>query len=168
MHGLTGPALIDAATKIATEAHCATGKTRRNGRQLPYIVHPQRVAVYVASCGGSFNAAAAALLHDVIEDTAVKGEDWPAEIRALVLAVTHQPGQNKTDSINQLVEAPVEAVLIKLADRYDNSTAEESGREYFMRPDVLASTHRLLEIARVRIPTCPLINALEDLFLKYV
>lgn len=172
MNGLSGPSLIAAAIKIATEAHCATGKVRRDGSseataKLPYIVHPLRVMGYVAGCGGSYSAQAAAVLHDVIEDTAVTGDDWQIEIRELVLAVTHKPGQSKLDSIEQLVDGPPEAVLIKLADRYDNSTAETSGRDYFCRDDVLKSTVRLLAIARERVPGCTLIGELETLMTLY-
>jgi (p)ppGpp synthase/HD superfamily hydrolase len=145
---LGGVELVSWAQAAATRAHCATGATRRDALYaLPYIVHPLRVSALVGACGGSYAAVAAATLHDVLEDTPETGASWPAEVRELVVAVTHKPGQSKVGAVEQLRTAPREATLVKLADRYDNSTAETNGRAYFERPEVMESTRLLLEIA---------------------
>jgi len=52
--------------KFATEAH---GEQTRKYTGLPYITHPVSVAERVRLQGGDLNQQAAALLHDVLEDT---------------------------------------------------------------------------------------------------
>lgn len=142
--------LIIWAQKVATRAHHEAGQMRRGEIVLPYIVHPLRVGLLVAANGGSDVAIASAILHDVIEDTPEDYENWPEEVVDLVKAVTKIPGETKLDSVNRLMHAPDEALLIKLADRVDNSTAEENGWSYFCREDVLESTRRLVEIVNER------------------
>lgn len=145
---VSGLALIDWARGVAVRAHCDAKQMRRDPLYpLPYAFHPLRVSAMVARCGGSDCAIAAALLHDVLEDTPVTSEGWPADVTDLVVAVTHRPGESKLAAIKQLWDAKADAVLIKLADRYDNATAESNGGDYFRRPDVMESTEELLRIA---------------------
>lgn len=158
-----GVQLVIWAQKVATEAHHQSGQMRRGRPALPYIVHPLRVSTLVAAHGGSAAAVAAAILHDVIEDTPVDGSEWPRDVLELVRAVTHTAGQTKLDAIMQLNDAPDEAVLIKLADRVDNSTAEENGMTYFSRPDVLESTRALVGIATNRGIGAGLVGVLQGL-----
>jgi len=144
---LTDISLICWACYRATRAHCDAKQMRRDPLYpLPYIVHPLRVAMLVGACGGSAVAVAAALLHDVLEDTPTVPLGWPTEVTALVMSLAHKHGQTKLEAIEQLASAPEEALLIKLADRYDNSSAEANGAVYFQRPDVMESTERLLQI----------------------
>lgn len=156
-----GITMVTWAQRVAADAHGGTGQMRRSTPPVPYIIHPTRVAMWVAKFGGSYPAIAAAYLHDTIEDTPVDPSSWPDSIREIVLAVTHDPGQSKLDAIEKLVSGPDEAILVKLADRYDNSTAEENGWDYFSRPDVVVSTRRLCEIAHERNVGIPLTNMLE-------
>ncbi len=80
---------IDEAYAFATFWH---GGQRRKGTERPYFVHPLTVARILAERGASADLIAAALLHDVLEDTPV----LPCEIRDrfgarvcdLVVAVT--------------------------------------------------------------------------------
>jgi (p)ppGpp synthase/HD superfamily hydrolase len=58
--------LLRAAT-VAAEAH--TGQYRR-GLPVPYVNHPLRVAAHAANADLGVDAVIAALLHDVVEDTA--------------------------------------------------------------------------------------------------
>lgn len=142
--------LIIWAQKVATRAHHETGQMRRGEIVLPYIAHPLRVGILVAANGGSDVAIAAGILHDVIEDTPEDYENWPEDVVTLVKAVTKLPGETKLASVERLVNEPEEALLIKLADRVDNSTAEDNGWSYFCREDVLLSTRRLVEIVNQR------------------
>ena len=64
--------VITAAKMMAGKAH--EGQTRKYS-SLPYIVHPIEVATIVESAGGTDEMIAAALLHDVIEDTDFTYED---------------------------------------------------------------------------------------------
>ncbi len=69
------------AYRLAEEAH--RGQTRLSGE--PYISHPLAVARILAEIGLDPIAAAAALLHDVLEDTDVSEERIRAEVGSEVL-----------------------------------------------------------------------------------
>lgn len=162
-------ALVSWATAVATKAHCDAKQMRRDpAHPLPYIVHPLRVAAIVGAFGGSPFAVACALLHDVLEDTEASPAGWPADVLEVVMLLTKKPGQTKVQAVAQLKDAPEEALLIKLADRYDNSTAEADGDAYFSRIDVLKSTEELFYIIESRGHThgmCrPLYLALKALY----
>jgi (p)ppGpp synthase/HD superfamily hydrolase len=58
------------ALEFATAAHTSIDQ-RRKYTDEPYIVHPVAVATIVESVGGTSIQIAAALLHDVIEDTPI-------------------------------------------------------------------------------------------------
>ncbi len=73
----------------------------------------------------------AAVLHDVVEDTAVTGEDLDkrfgprvAELVGWVTIPSAGPGEDKTAvkeaALRRLSKAPGDAVLVKLADRLSN------------------------------------------------
>ncbi len=67
--------IIDAAFKLANQAH--RGMKRKSGE--PYIIHPIAVAKIAATeIGLGTKAVAAALLHDVVEDTEYTSEDIEA------------------------------------------------------------------------------------------
>ena len=98
-----------------------------------YIVHPIAVASIVEEYGGSVQMQAAALLHDVVEDTQYTLADINAnfghEVATLVqwLTDTSKPSDGnravrKGIDRKRLSEAPTEAQIIKLADMIDNSS----------------------------------------------
>lgn len=64
--------LIDAAYRFAKHAH---GSQKRKYTGEPYITHPVAVAHIVASVTDDCEMICAALLHDVIEDTAATAAD---------------------------------------------------------------------------------------------
>ena len=63
--------MIEKAYNLANDAH--KGVCRRSGE--PYICHPLAVARLVLDLGMDTESIAAALLHDVVEDTEYTGED---------------------------------------------------------------------------------------------
>lgn len=65
---------LSIARAIAISAHQAVGQKRKYDG-TPYYHHPLRVAEAVAENGGTVNQIAAALLHDVVEDTAITLSD---------------------------------------------------------------------------------------------
>ena len=74
---------LGASVELSIRAH--EGQIDKSGR--PYYLHPLRVAMRLANCTPEERHAA--LLHDVVEDTAVTLEDlaqmgYSAEILALV------------------------------------------------------------------------------------
>ncbi len=150
------------ATRIATDAHRGQVRTDPRG-DLPYIVHPLRVAALVGAHGGSPEAVAAAILHDVLEDTPVTGDSWPPAILAMVRGCTKRAEQDRLTCLANLHAAPPEAILVKLADRYDNLTAEADGPAYGRKKLVPESTRALIGMARQRGVGVALADAIEAL-----
>src|SRR4051812_46252666 len=115
------------AASVAARFH--QGQVRKDGK-TPYIAHPFRVAMTVRDVFGVDDpvALAAALLHDVIEDTTADYDDleeqFGAEVADVVAALTkdmRRPNdQREAESDRQLAAAPWQARLVKLADVYDN------------------------------------------------
>ena len=104
------------AMRTAYDAH--HGQVDKGG--LPYIFHPYHLAEQMEdeiSC-------CAALLHDVVEDTAVTMDaletEFPPEVIAVLKLLTHREGVPYFDYIRQIRENPI-AVKIKLADIAHNS-----------------------------------------------
>jgi (p)ppGpp synthase/HD superfamily hydrolase len=123
-------AVMVAAT-FAAEAHRAIGQERKYVGG-PYIVHPIEVAVMVARAGAGLPAIAAALLHDVVEDTERTLEDvesaFGAEIAKIVEALTDTStpadgnrAARKAKDRARLAAAGAEAQTVKLADLISNS-----------------------------------------------
>lgn len=94
----------------------------------PYFVHPLRVSEIVLDYTGSFELACAAVLHDTLEDTTLRAEEinnyFPDNVLTLVESVTKNKALDKAEREAEYLKrfsiAPVETVIIKLADRYDN------------------------------------------------
>ena len=64
--------LFDKAAAFAIAAH---GGTERRGKGTPYVIHPMEAAAIVASITNDPEMLAAAVLHDVVEDTAVTADE---------------------------------------------------------------------------------------------
>lgn len=75
--------LIYAAFQVAEKAH--EGTKRQSGED--YIEHPLAVATYLAELAMDAQGIAAALLHDVVEDTKITREDVEAQFGPLVAAI---------------------------------------------------------------------------------
>ncbi|MFN7117511.1 MAG: RelA/SpoT family protein [Saprospiraceae bacterium] len=121
--------LIRTAYEMAVEAH----KTQRRKSGEPYILHPIAVATICAEeIGLGPTAIAAALLHDVVEDTNVTLDEIKVQFGDRVCKIVD--GLTKLDSAYNL-ESPqaenfrkvlstlvddVRVVLIKMADRLHN------------------------------------------------
>lgn len=114
--------------QLAVRAH--HGQTRKDNGD-PYILHPLRVAERVARAGEPEHVIAAALLHDVLEDTttdpmdilSVAGTEALALVRDLTntypRGVRERAARKEWDR-RRLAEVCREAKAIKLADRTDN------------------------------------------------
>lgn len=107
--------LLMRAIAIATQAH--KGQTDRSGK--PYITHPLRV---MEACETTAQKIVA-VLHDVVEDTAVTLEELAAEFPpAIVEAVdfmTHRPEVTYEQYIARLASNAI-ARAVKLRDLTDN------------------------------------------------
>ena len=108
--------LTNKAMKIAYAAH--QGQVDYNG--IPYIFHP----IHLAEAMDDESSCCAALLHDVVEDTAVTMEDlakeFPEEVIAVLRLLTHEEGVPYFDYVRKIKANPI-AVKIKLADIAHNS-----------------------------------------------
>jgi guanosine-3',5'-bis(diphosphate) 3'-pyrophosphohydrolase len=123
-------AVIDAAYIVAAQAHSA--QTRDNGD--PYITHPLAVADILAGFRLDSSSIVTALLHDVIEDTAVTLPDiarqFGDQIAGLVDGVTkltrlelNSDRTKQAENFRKLVLAmsrDIRVLLVKLADRLHN------------------------------------------------
>ena len=112
--------LLVLARAIATEAHA--GQTDKAG--APYIGHPVRVADLVRGHGGSSVQEAAALLHDVVEDTSLTFDDManrgvPDDVVGMVDALTKREGEDYLDAVRRAQRYPG-AELLKRCDLADN------------------------------------------------
>lgn len=107
------------ADRIAARAHA--GQVDKAGAD--YIGHPRRVALLVQP--NTVDARAAALLHDVLEDTSVTSDDLtlagmpPHVVRAVEL-LTRRRSLSNGDYYAQ-IRGNVLALAVKLADIADNT-----------------------------------------------
>ncbi len=119
------------ALAFATRAHASIDQRRKYTGE-PYIVHPMAVAELVAATGARPEVVAAALLHDVVEDTPVSLEEISREfgpdVGFLVEQLTDvsRPGDGNRAVRKELdrqhsAAASPEGQTIKLADLLDNS-----------------------------------------------
>ncbi|HOV04570.1 MAG TPA: HD domain-containing protein [Hyphomicrobiales bacterium] len=116
------------AMRFATEAH--TDQRRKGERAEPYVNHLVEVADLVAgaSQGRDRNLIAAALLHDVVEDTTHSIDEITAafgeDVAMLVAAVTDDKSLSKGERKElQVLKAPhltPRAKMLKLADKTSN------------------------------------------------
>ena len=93
--GLAHPPILEEAIRLAVTAH--EGQIRKGDGQ-PFITHPVAVALLCARAGLDPETIAAALLHDVVEDTPHTPEDVESRtspaVRAAVEAVTKEEGRD--------------------------------------------------------------------------
>jgi len=122
---------MNKAVAFAMRAH--EGQTRKVGN-IPYIWHPLEVAHICMTMTHDDDVIIAGLLHDTVEDTDVTIEDIEREfgprVRAFVSSETENkrpelPPSNswlmrKRESVLDLLDAPLEAKIVWLADKVSN------------------------------------------------
>lgn len=84
--------LLDRAIKFAVDAH--SGSVRK-GTAVPYILHPLEAAAIVGGMTCDEEALAAAVLHDVVEDTDVTLEQLRRNFGARVADLVREESENK-------------------------------------------------------------------------
>jgi GTP diphosphokinase / guanosine-3',5'-bis(diphosphate) 3'-diphosphatase len=147
-----GAEMIAEAYNVAHAAH--RGQTRKSGE--PFVYHPLATADILAELGLDPATIAAALLHDVLEDTGVTKEeirkkfgDEVAEIVDGVTKLKHLPSGNleeaQAESLRKMIVAmsrDVRVIIIKLADRLHNMRT----LDYLKRETQLSKATETLEI----------------------
>ncbi len=130
MAGFPPTPLLDEALAIATEAHA--GQIRNGAGGIPYIEHPKAVATLLAEHGWSEEVLAAALLHDVLEDSELtEGElrsrfgDPVADLVALLSddEAIEDWGERKAEHRARVSESGGGALAIYGADKLTNVRA---------------------------------------------
>jgi (p)ppGpp synthase/HD superfamily hydrolase len=121
--------LIARALAKATEVHA--GQLRNGSGGLPYIEHPRMVAATLAERGYPDEVLAAALLHDVVEDSDTTVEDLRGEfgddIADLVAALSDDEAiesyrDRKDEHRSRVARAGGDALPIYGADKLANMT----------------------------------------------
>ena len=170
--------LVRAALEKAREAH--RGQVRNGSGGMPYVEHPIAVAALLAEHGYREEVIAAALLHDVVEDSAITldelGEEFGPEVAGLVGALTDDEriesySERKAEHRERVAAADGEALAIYASDKLTNSStiaktfAEEgdSVRGEFKVPLELKLEiwEADLGLLREKAPDLPLLDRLE-------
>jgi (p)ppGpp synthase/HD superfamily hydrolase len=119
--------LVRRALELAREAHAGQVRNASGGR--PYIDHPVAVAAQLVEHGCSDEVLAAALLHDVVEDSELEVEDIRAaageRVAELVAALSDDEGidsyeARKREHRGRVEAAGPDALAIYVADKLTN------------------------------------------------
>ena len=119
--------LFDKAAHFAIDAHSGT---ERRGKGFPYILHPLEAASIVSTITSDQEMLAAAVLHDVVEDTDVSIE----EIREafgdrVALLVQHDTGtkdkslswrQKKQIQLDKIASSDRDSKIVAMGDKLSN------------------------------------------------
>jgi GTP pyrophosphokinase len=169
--------LIRLAFDTAVDAH--SDQRRKSGEA--YIFHPIAVAKIVASeIGLDAASIAAALLHDVVEDTSYTIPDierlFGSVVAKIVDGLTKIAHLKKDMNISQQAENfrkmlltlndDVRVIIIKIADRYHNMLTMDSMPEH-KQLKIASETLYIYAPLAHRIGLYNIKTALEDLSLKY-
>lgn len=169
--------LIRKAFDLAVDAH----KEQRRKSGEAYIFHPIAVAKIVASqIGLGATSIAAALMHDVVEDTDYTVEDmerlFNPKVAQLVEGLTKISKVQKDLNISMQAENfrkmlltlndDVRVILIKIADRLHNMQTMDSMAEY-KQVKIASETLYIYAPLAHRLGLYNIKNELEDLGLKY-
>ena len=169
--------LIRKAFDVAMDAH----KDQRRKSGEAYFFHPIAVAKIVASeIGLGATAIAAALMHDVVEDTPITLEDiekmFNPKVAQLVEGLTKISKVQKEMNVSMQAENfrkmlltlndDVRVILIKIADRLHNMQTLDT-MEDFKQVKIASETLYIYAPLAHRLGLYKIKNKLEDLGLKY-
>ena len=179
--------VVQKAFDFANEAH--KNVRRRSGG--PYIIHPIEVAkIVVTDIGLGYKSIAAALLHDVVEDTDYTVDDirklFGDKIASLVDGLTKiknvLDNEDRSKKLNDAnakslqaenfkrilltLNDDVRVVLIKLADRLHNCRTIEYMPEY-KRDKILSETMFIFIPLAHRLGLYEIKSEMENIWLKY-
>ncbi len=169
--------LIRKAFDVAMDAH----KDQRRKSGEAYFFHPIAVAKIVASeIGLGATAIAAALLHDVVEDTPITVQDiermFNPKVAQLVEGLTKISKVQKEMNVSMQAENfrkmlltlndDVRVILIKIADRLHNMQTLDTMEDY-KQVKIASETLYIYAPLAHRLGLYKIKNKLEDLGLKY-
>ena len=169
--------LIKKAFEFCVECH--KGQKRLTNEE--YYIHPFNVAKIIVTLGMDSQSIAAALLHDVVEDTSVTTEDvkkmFGEDVALLVDGVTRigrlnisSKEQEQAESLRKMLIAmgkDIRVIIIKLADRLHNMRTIDAMPEQKQRDKSLETLEVYAPIAH-RLGIRPVKEELEDLAIKHL
>ena len=169
--------MIDRAYQLASAAHAT--QFRRSGE--PYICHPISVAQLLVELGMDSESVAAALMHDVAEDTTVTIDEirqkFGSEVALLVDGVTKltqikfsNVEDRKAENLRKMLLAmsqDVRVMIIKLCDRLHNMRTGDAWPEQKRRDKALETMEVYAPIAH-RLGISNIKEELEDRSLQYL
>ena len=169
--------MIEKAYNLANDAH--KGVCRRSGE--PYICHPLAVARLVLDLGMDPESTAAALLHDVVEDTPTTLDDLTAqfgsEVAQMVDGVTKLTKiqfsnieELQAENLRKMLLAmsrDVRVMIIKLCDRLHNMRTGDAWPEQKRRDKARETMEVYAPIAN-RLGILNVKEELEDRSLHYL
>lgn len=125
--------LLDGAIIYAVRAHQGV---ERKGKGFPYIVHPLETVSIVATMTNDQELLAAAVLHDVVEDTPATVEDLRQEFGERVAMLVNAESDVETDApkadtwrqrkqiaLDRLKTASRDVKIVALGDKLSNMRA---------------------------------------------
>lgn len=171
--------LIRAALELAERAHA--GQVRSGSGGMAYIHHPVAVAELLAERGYDERTVAAALLHDVVEDSEISVEEIAArfgeQVARLVEAMTDDESvepyeRRKGEHRDRVAAAGGDAAAIYAADKLSNvrvlrrayaNDGEAVGEEFKVPLDVKEGIWRDdLAMLRREAPELPFVDELAS------
>lgn len=169
--------VIDRAYELAAKSHLK--QKRLSGE--PYISHPLNVAALLAELGLDTESIAAALLHDVVEDTAVTLEEiehqFGSDVVSIVDGVTKlgkipfsSVEEQQAENVRKMLLAmskDIRVMLLKLCDRLHNMRTMDAQPDEKRRSISLETIEVYAPIAH-RLGMSNMKEELEDISLKYL
>ena len=169
--------LIEKAYDLCVEAH--SGQKRFTNED--YYIHPVSVAKIIVGMGMDSASIAAALLHDVVEDTDTSLEEiskmFGEDVALLVDGVTKisrlsftTKEQQQAENLRKMLIAmgrDIRVIIIKLADRLHNMRTLDAMTDYKQREKSVETLEVFAPIAH-RLGIRPVKEELEDLAIKHL
>lgn len=169
--------LIRRAFEMCVNAH--KGQYRKSKEE--FYFHPYSVAKIIVGLGMDSQSIAAALLHDVVEDTEVELDriktEFGADVALIVDGVTKigriqyvSREQQQAESLRKMLIAmgkDIRVIIIKLADRLHNMRTIDSLPDQKQRDKALETIEIYAPIAH-RLGIRPIKDELEDLAIKHL
>jgi (p)ppGpp synthase/HD superfamily hydrolase len=131
-HKPLSSSLMERAWRIAGVAHAGQ---KRKATDIPYLVHPAAVALILQRSGfADENLLAAAILHDVVEDTdwtlQQLADQFPPEVLQIVDVLTEKKhdehgrkrawAERKQEKLERIKQSSVDSRAVWLADKRHN------------------------------------------------
>ena len=170
-------ALIKSAFEFCVESHA--GQKRWTNED--YYIHPVNVAKIIVSLGMDSQSIAAALLHDVVEDTKASVDDikkmFGEDVALLVDGVTRinkltivSKEEERAESLRKMLIAmgkDIRVIIIKLADRLHNMRTIDAIPKEKQRDKSRETLEIYAPIAH-RLGIRPVKEELEDIAIKHL